>query len=656
MMMHRITRVSLRSAILAAATLLASESVVLAQSQPPAGQQDGGQNGGQRGGGGRGGQNGGGQNGGGQRGQGGGPGGGGPGGGGPGGMGAMGRMFGGGGGRGGMGGMGGMGRGMQDLREAFEADFIRRDIPIFVRQLRLTEDQSGVLETLFVDYEAAFQPESSAITTAMTDIGRNMMQSFMTPERQQQMQDTWQKMQKEMQDAEAANGPMDDNARREFFRERMQKASEEFAKQAQNSGLDAEVKASMGQLLEKMEAWQTRKAQLRDNFTQGMKAVLDDDQLSQWPAFERFLVREKTLPRGRISGENLNLFFVVDELRMPQDEFAKLEPLFNDYENRLDAALRSRNSYIEESMPKIMKAMKDSDSSDAGRIFKRQADLRAAVRDVNEEFRKNMVAALGESTWSKSLDKAILESGWERFFRATGTDRMFDEAKKIEGLDPTVLQAVVDLHAAYHGELAPMNQRLKDLARTEEPDQIVRDGERFVSMVSQGIAGMARNMGPGAADQNREDPMRKVFDERNALGDRYEERLKGLLTPEQFEKLPKGRGGRGNGGPGGFGQGNFDPQALLDRLPEEQRKQFMEAVDKNKNGKIDDDERDGIREYMRQQFGNMRGGNGGGPGGNAGPGGGNGGGRRGGGQGGGPGGAQGGGRGGQRGGPGNNEV
>jgi hypothetical protein len=576
-MLQNLTHVTLRSALVAMATLVASESLVLAQNEPPAGQ-----NGGQRGGD---------QNARGQRGGGGG----------------MGRMFG---GRGGQrGGMGGMGRGMQDMREALEADFQRRDVPIFVRQLNLTEDQSGVLETLFVDYETSFQPEAEAIQSAMMDIGRNMMQSFNSPERREQMQQMRDKFQQEFEAAEAANGPMDDDARRAFFRERMQKAVEEFAQQSQVNGLDAEVKAAMGQLLEKMEAWQSRKAQLRDNFTTGMKAVLDDDQLAQWPAFERFLTREKTLPRGRISGENLNLFFVVDELRMPPEEFAKLEPIFDDYETRLDNALRARNAYVEESMPKIMKAMQSQDSADAGRIFKRQADLRAAVRDVNEEFRKAMVNALGESAWAKTLDKAVLAGGWDRFYRPTNTDRMFEEAVKIEGLDPAVLQSVTDLYAGYRGELAPLNDRLKDLARTEEPDQIVRDGERFVSMISQGIGGMARAFGGGGAEE-REDPMRKVFDDRTELGTRYEERLKALLTPEQFEKLPRGRGARGAGGPGG----NFDPNAFLDRIPEEQRKQFMEAVDKNKNGQIDEDERDGIRDYMRQQFQN-RGGQGGGQGG-----------------------------------------
>ncbi|MFM1803578.1 MAG: hypothetical protein RL136_457 [Planctomycetota bacterium] len=590
-MITKFATVTLRTALVAAATLIASESIVLAQAEPPSGQR-GGQNGG-RGGqnGGRGGQNGGGQNGGG-----------------------FGRMFGGQNGGGNM--RGGMG-GLRDLREALEADFMRRDVPIFVRQLSLTEDQSGVLETLFVDYEATFQPESEAIQASMMDIGRNMMQSVMSPERREQMQQMRERMQDEMRQLEEANGPMDDDARRAFFRERMQKAVEEFAQQSQASGLDAELKGAIGELLEKLEQWQSRKAQLRTNFTEGLKVVLDDDQLALWPAFERFLNREKTLPRGRISGESLNLFFVVDEMRMPPEDFARIEPLFDDYETRLDNALKARNAYLEESMPRIMKAVQSQDSGDAERIFRRQADLRAAVRDVNDEFRKAMVNALGDTEWARALDKQVLETGWDRFFRPTNTDRMFEEAMKLEDLDPAVLQSVRDLYASYRTELSPMNNRLKDLARTEEPSQIVRDGERMVTMMSQGIAGMARGFGPGGGNDAGEDPMRKVFDERNDLGERYEERLKALLTPEQFEKLPRGRGGRGGrGGAGGAG-GNFDPNAFLDRMPEEQRKQFMEAVDKNKNGTIDEDERDGIRDYMRQQFGNMRGGQGGGAAGGA---------------------------------------
>ncbi len=607
-MFFKLSSVSLRSALLVGAALVSSESLALAQNAPPTGGQNRGQTqdgGGQRGQGGQGGQ-------GGQRGQ-----------------------RGGGGGMGGMrGGMGNMGRGMQDFTEALQPDFTRGDIKDFVTQLKLTEDQSGVLETLVVDYEAQYQPEVEAIQSSMTDVGRNMMQSVMTPERQDQMRATWEEIQKDIQAAEAA-GELTEDARRALMQERMAKAQEKMAASLANSGLDAELKAALGEILEKFEAWQSRKGALRESFTSGMKAILEDEQLALWPAFDRFLVREKSLPRSRISGESINLFAVVDELRLPPAEFEKVEPLFNDYETRLDTALRARNTYIEESMTRLFKAVKDADASDAERIFKRTAELRGAVRDVNEEFRTSMVAALAAgatdgTTWSKQLDTGVLEAGWNRIYRPTSTDTIFEAAMKIEGIDAALLQSVVDLYGQYRLELTPVNERLKVLARTEEPAQIVRDGTRFVEMISQGVAGIARNMGGGRGgfgggqngNADAEDPTRKLFDERTSLGERYQDRLKALLTPEQWEALPKGRGqgGRGQGGAGG--QGNFGTGAgLLERLPEEQRKAFLDKVDANKNGQVDEEERDAVRQYMREQFGGRggnAGGNGGGRGGNGG--------------------------------------
>ena len=71
-------------------------------------------------------------------------------------------------------------------------------------------------------------------------------------------------------------------------------------------------------------------------------------------------------------------------------------------------------------------------------------------------------------------------------------------------------------------------------------------------------------------------------------------------------------GGRGPGGPGG--SGGFDPARMLERLPEEQRKQAEALLKGRSPQELSDEERQQFREIMRSAFGG-RGGPRGGPGG-----------------------------------------
>ena len=186
-----------------------------------------------------------------------------------------------------------------------------------------------------------------------------------------------------------------------------------------------------------------------------------------------------------------------------------------------------------------------------------------------------------------------------------------------------MLASIEELYAQYKGEIAPINERLKSMARTEEPSRLVTEGERFVSMMSQGVSGMALGAARGGQGFGapEADPMREVFEQRSDVGERYLERLRALLTPEQIERLPCTRGQGGARGGFGGGQGGAEGmQGMLERLPEEQRRQLLQAVDRNDNGQIDEDEREGLRQYMREQFNNLRN-NGGGAGGRGGRGG-----------------------------------
>ena len=94
---------------------------------------------------------------------------------------------------------------------------------------------------------------------------------------------------------------------------------------------------------------------------EGLKSQLNDDQLAAWPAFNRFLVREKSLPKSRLSGEGTNLFLIIDEYGLDDASFDRLEPLFDEYELALHNSLVNRDRFLETSAPKLYKALQGGD-------------------------------------------------------------------------------------------------------------------------------------------------------------------------------------------------------------------------------------------------------------------------------------------------------
>jgi hypothetical protein len=141
-----------------------------------------------------------------------------------------------------------------------------------------------------------------------------------------------------------------------------------------------------------------------------------------------------------------------------------------------------------------------------------------------------------------------------------------------------------------------MNDRIVQALRKEEPVNQTEEITRVVGFMSGDVpmSQMFRRGGGGAGSGRGES--QELFDKRNETNDTYMERLEKLLTPEQFESLPKGN----RGGQGGM-WGNNGPIKLSD-LPQ-QAQDRMKQYDKNNDGTIDDTERQAMMEDFRQRGG-----------------------------------------------------
>ena len=506
--------------------------------------------------------------------------------------------------RGGRGGRGGMGMGgMREIRELLEPDFARRDVPLFAEQLQLDEGQRAIIESLIEDYADSFGEGSEMVQADLQDLGRAMMQSFMggggMGDMRERMRDRAQSVRDEIEEIQEANGQeMSQEERRDLWRERMQEAGQDMMQESVESGAMDEARGVMGEMLDILEEWVADRQRLKGEFVGNVEIQLSDDQLVLWPAFERFLVREKSLPRARLSGEGVNLFAVLDDAGLSDAAFDSVDAMLDEYEIQLHQALVNRDAYLLSSAPRLYKAMRDGDVDAATKVLKQQVQYREAVRNVNDNFRQQFADVITDENEKYMLNMAFLEEAYERIYRPTFGQRSFDAAREIEGLDTDVLEAVFTLEAAFLGELLAKNTSLVSALRKSEGDDQVSQGTRMVSMMSGDFSG-GMPWGGGRRDRDEDDPYRDGMEDRERIDERYVEQLRALLTPEQQEALPtQGRGGRGGGGWGGG-------------MSEEQRAEFMKRFDKDGDGELSDEERRSMIEEFRGGRGGGEGGRGG---------------------------------------------
>jgi hypothetical protein len=150
----------------------------------------------------------------------------------------------------------------------------------------------------------------------------------------------------------------------------------------------AELKAKVDEFLKD-------KAKLRSQFVGDVQSDLADEQIQRWPALERALTRERSLPKGRISGESTDLVKLVAAQKLAESEMATLATSIEAYEVDLDGALKRRDAFLADANQGIDEAISSGDPDKAIAIAERAADLRVAVRKTNQQHAEQIALELG---------------------------------------------------------------------------------------------------------------------------------------------------------------------------------------------------------------------------------------------------------------------
>lgn len=349
------------------------------------------------------------------------------------------------------------------ISEAMQPDYFNRDVTVMVQTLQLDDAQRVIVRTLFDDYQASFED------------GLNRMK-----QRFEDMKDELQ---------------------------------------------TGDQKRIMSMIFAPFREWSVEKGQLGGNFLASVEMILTDDQKTRWPSVQRRLFRERTLHKGRLSGESLNLLNVIRDLNLDQRTMLQVQPALDAYEIALDTALHQREDPLLGKDNPMMQSLEEQDLAKQQQALRAHLQRQVAVRNVNDEYIEHIALTLPTDV-AQQFRMSALERAYPRIYRETPVQRIFKVARDLEGLDPTVRQAVLVLEMEYLGELTGVNTQLMNGTRDHEPQEALERASDF-----------SRRMA-GEQVEPKPNPTHALFVKREEMNRTYARRLRGLLTDEQFAQLP----------------------------------------------------------------------------------------------------------------------
>ena len=308
--------------------------------------------------------------------------------------------------------------------EAFQPDFLARDMDLIVETLELEDWQRTILESLLDDYQNDFRIGVDGLKDKLKAKGEEIK----------------------------AGG--DRNA--------------------------------MGIIMGPIGDWTREKAMLRQRFLDNLRGQLSESQAARWDALDRAMLREKELPRGVLSGESLNLIVIARESNLSAEPSDALKGVIEDYSVALDEALRARASQLAQSQPIIQEAMVAQDWAKGLNQLEAIVARRVALRDLQDRFIEAFAAALG--TGGADFRERALRAAFPQAYRPSPMIPYFAAARALPGLSPEQLSAIDSIESAYVVAYADLESRWAAGTRTHEPKAQLADVRmRMAAATGEGI-------------------------------------------------------------------------------------------------------------------------------------------------------------------------
>ncbi len=332
--------------------------------------------------------------------------------------------------------------------------------------------------------------------------------------------------------------------------------------------------------------WQAQGKALEQSFFGDVKGVLTEEQLKQWPGYERDWRRRSSLRGagqiGGLAGENIDLFQLVEELELDETAQTNVAPVLDAYAIELDPALTNRDRAVSDMTDltsSVLEGKTDIEQLDSK--FKNLQRLRAQVRDVNDRYVQVLAASLDPEK-ARALELEYRQRCFRRIYSPTQADRYIETVRESGSLNESQLGAVEAIASDFQAQSEVINRQLADLQKKQELEDQQRMYERIKMMAQGGFnrgefaqgGGQRGRGGFGAPEGNGQvDPRVELMQQKTDLVSRTLDSIAAVLSPEQLAAAPKP-----------------DPNPSRDRgdfrgrMTDEQRREMRERFQRERDG------------------------------------------------------------------------
>ena len=301
--------------------------------------------------------------------------------------------------------------------EAFQKDFLRRDMQLFVDYLRLEDWQRPIIEVLLDDYQISFDAGTDACKDRMANLKDAML---------------------------------------------------------------ADPENAMEIALRPIKEWETEKKVMRDEFIANIQAQLSPLQMQRWQSLERAMRREKELPLGELPGERMNIFAVLHGMELKPNDLQSIDPILLEYEIGLDGALNNRRSMMDRFQPLLQEAMVSRDYKAGLSGLRNIAEARSGVIETHlvviESISRNLPMMLGDE-----FRRIILKRGYPEIFKTNSVDRLLESTRLDDSLTLEQSAGLDQIEAEYLVSLTDSNERLLDLHRLHAKDIPILQAQQSIA-------------------------------------------------------------------------------------------------------------------------------------------------------------------------------